>query len=119
MRLVWSQPSRPTQDRARHLLLLSILCIFLGGTLAGAGGRDPRQDPRALRAAVASLLSTGAVFLLIGIALAAVRKTRKPAAPLSLAEPLDPSPVAGTGPADLHPPQSTARAPRFGQEERR
>ena len=105
MRLVWSQASRPTHDRARHLLLLSILCIFLGGTLAGAGGRDPREDPRALRAAVASLLATGAVFFLIGIALTAVQKARKPASPLSLAEPVDPSGVA-------------ARAPRFGQEER-
>ncbi len=106
MRLVWSQPSRPTQDRARHLLLLSVLCIFLGGTLVGAGGRDPRDDPRPLRAAVASLLSTGGVFFLVGIALAAVRKARKPSAPLSLAEPLDPSGVA-------------ARAPRLGKEERR
>lgn len=106
MRLVWSQPSRPTHDRARHLLLLSVLCIFLGGTLVGAGGRDPREAPRALRAAVASLLSTGAVFFLIGITLFAVRKPKKPAARLSLAEPLDPSGVA-------------ARAPRFGQEERR
>ncbi|HEV8611621.1 MAG TPA: hypothetical protein VGS98_16310 [Thermoanaerobaculia bacterium] len=106
MRLVWSQPSRPTHDRARHLLLLSVLCIFLGGTLVGAGGRDPREAPRALRAAVASLLSTGAVFFLIGITLFAVRKPKKPAVRLSLAEPLDPSGVA-------------ARAPRFGQEERR
>lgn len=105
MRLVWSQPAPPRQDRAKHLLLLSILCIFLGGTLVGAGGRDPRQDPRPLRAAVASLLSTGAVFFLIGIAVAAARKAKKPAAPLSLADPLDPSGVA-------------ARAPRFGQEER-
>jgi hypothetical protein len=72
----------------------------------GTGGRDPREAPRALRAAVASLLSTGAVFFLIGITLFAVRKPKKPAARLSLAEPLDPSGVA-------------ARAPRFGQEERR
>jgi hypothetical protein len=106
VRLVWSQTSRPTQDRARHLLLLSVLCIFLGGTLVGAGGRDPREAPRALRAAVASLLSTGVVFFLIGITLFAVRKPKKPAARLSLAEPLDPSGVA-------------ARASRFGQEERR
>ena len=105
MRLVWSQPSRPRHDRARHLLLLSILCVFLGGTLVGAGGRDPRDAPRPLRAAVASLLSTGAVFFLIGIAIAAARKVKKPAARLSLAEPLDPSGVP-------------ARAPRFGQEER-
>jgi hypothetical protein len=106
VRLVWSQSSRSTHDRARHLLLLSVLCIFLGGTLVGTGGRDPREAPRALRAAVASLLSTGAVFFLIGITLFAVRKPKKPAARLSLAEPLDPSGVA-------------ARAPRFGQEERR
>ena len=106
MKLVWSQPTRPTHDRARHLLLLSVLCLFLGGTLTGAAGRDPREAPRPLRAAIASLLSTGGVFFLLGVALTAVRKTRKPAAPLSLAEPLDPSGLA-------------ARAPRFGQEERR
>jgi hypothetical protein len=106
MRLVWSQPSRPRNDRARQVLLLSVLCLFLGGTLAGAGGRDPREAPRAFRAAVASLLSTGGVFLLLGVALLVVQKPRRPAATLSLAEPLDPSDVA-------------ARAPRFGQEERR
>ena len=65
MRLVWSQPTRPTSHRARHVLLLSILCLFLGGTLVGAAGRDPREAPRALRAAIASLLSTGGVFLLV------------------------------------------------------
>jgi len=106
VRLVWSQPSRPTHDRARHLLLLSVLCLFLGGTLVGAGGRDPREAPRAFRAAVASLLSTGGVFFLLGVALLAVQKGKKPAAPLSLAQPLDTSGAA-------------ARAPRFGQEERR
>ena len=106
MRLVWSQPSRPRHDRARQVLLLSMLCLFLGGTLAGAGGRDPRQAPRAFRAAVASLLSTGAVFLLFGVALLIVQKPKRPSVTLSLAEPLDPSGVA-------------ARAPRFGQEERR
>ncbi len=106
MRLVWSQPSRPAHDRARHLLLLSVLCIFLGGTLVGVGGRDPSEAPRPLKAAVASLLSTGGVFFLIGIALAAIRKVRKTTASLSLAEPLDPSGAA-------------ARAPRLGQEERR
>ena len=106
MRLVWSQPSRPRHDRARQVLLLSVLCLFLGGTLAGAGGRDLREEPRAFRAAVASLLSTGGVFLLLGIALLVVQKPKRPDVTLSLAEPLDPSGVA-------------ARAPRFGQEERR
>lgn len=106
MRLVWSQPSRPVQDRARHLLLLSVLCLFLGGILAGAAGRDPRQTPRAFRAAVASLLGTGGVFFLLGLARLAVEKARKTPTNLSLARPFDPSDVA-------------ARAPRFGQEERR
>jgi hypothetical protein len=85
--------------------MLSILCLFLGGTLTGAGGRDPREAPGPLRAAVASLLSTGGVFFLLGIALAAIQKSKKTTASLSLAEPLDPS--------------GAARAPRFGQEERR
>jgi hypothetical protein len=106
VRLVWSQPSRPAHDRARHLLLLSVLCIFLGGSLVGAGGRDPRQDPRPVRAAVASLLSAGGVLFLIGIALAAARKLRKPSSPLSLADPLD------------DPSGLAARAPRLRQEER-
>jgi hypothetical protein len=106
MRLVWSQPVRPRHDRARLILLLSVLCLFLGVTLAGAGGRDPRQAPRAFRAAVASLLSTGGVFLVLGIALLVIQRPKRSAVSLSLAEPLDPSGVA-------------ARAPRFGQEERR
>ena len=106
MRLVWSQTSRPTHDRARQVLLLSVLCLFLGGTLAGAGGRDPREAPRPFRAAVASLLSTGGVFLILGVALLAIQKPRKSSATLSLAEPPDPSGVA-------------ARPSRFGQEERR
>jgi len=106
VRLVWSQTSRPTHDRARQVLLLSVLCLFLGGTLAGAAGRDPREAPRHFRAAVASLLSTGGVFLILGVALLAIQKPRKSSATLSLAEPPDPSGVA-------------ARASRFGQEERR
>lgn len=106
MRLVWSQPSRPTHDRARQLLLLSVLCIFLGGTLAGAVGRDPRHAPRAFQAAVASLLGTGGVFFLLGAALLAVQKPKKPSSNLSLARPFDPS-------------DGAACAPRFGQEERR
>ena len=106
MKLVWSQSSRPAHDRARHLLLLSVLCLFLGGILAGAAGRDPRSTPRAFRAAVASLLGTGGVFFLLGLARLAVQKSKKTCAHLSLARPFDPSDVA-------------ARAPRFGQEERR
>lgn len=106
MKLVWSQPSPPAQGRARHLLLLSVLCLFLGGILAGAAGRDPRSTPRAFRAAVASLLGTGGIFFLLGLARLAVYKSKKTSPNLSLARPFDPSDVA-------------ARAPRFGQEERR
>jgi hypothetical protein len=106
VRLVWSQPTRPSHDRARHLLLLSVLCLFLGGTLAGAAGRDPRSTPRAFRAAVASILTTGGVFFLLGVAFLALPKAKKSSTSLSLARPFDPSDVA-------------ARAPRFGQEERR
>jgi len=106
MKLVWSQPSRPTHDRARHLLLLSVLCLFLGGILAGAAGRDPRSTPRAFRAAVASLLATGGFFFLLGVARLAVQKSKERSTNLYLARPFDPADVA-------------ARAPRFGQEERR
>ena len=103
---MWSQPTRPTHDRARHLLLLSVLCLFLGGTLTGTAGRDPRSTPRAFRAAVASLLTTGGVFFFLGVAFLALPKAKKTSTHLSLARPFDPSDVA-------------ARAPRFGQEERR
>jgi len=60
MKLVWSQASRRTDDRPRTLLLVSVLCLFLGGVVVGAGGRDLREAPRPVRAAIASLLSTAA-----------------------------------------------------------
>jgi hypothetical protein len=107
LKLVWSQPSRRSDDRPRSLLLVALLCIFLGGVVVGAGGRDLAEAPRPVRAAFASLLTTGAVLFVIGLALAAIRKSRK------------------RGPARLSlasPPGGTAVAPaqrHFGQEERR
>lgn len=107
LRLVSSQPWRRSDDGPRSLLLVALLCIFLGGVVVGAGGRDLAEAPRPVRAAFASLLTTGAVLFVIGLALAAIRKGRK------------------RGPARLSlasPPGGTAAAPsprHFGQEERR
>ena len=106
LRLVWSQASRRSDDRPRSVLLISVLCIFLGGVVVGAGGRDLAQAPRPIRAVFASLLSTGAVLFVLGVALLVIRKG-KPSGParLSLASPLDDAAV------------SSKR--HFGQEERR
>ena len=107
MKLVWSQSSRRVHDQPRSVLLVSVLCIFLGGVVVGAGGRDLAEAPRAVRAAFASLLTTGAVLFVVGVALAAVRRGRKPGpARLSLARP--PEDLAAS-PTERH----------FGQEERR
>ncbi len=107
MKLVWSQPARRSDDRPRSLLLVAVLCLFLGGVVVGAGGRDLREAPRPVRAAVASLLTTGGVLFLLGVVLMAARKSRAPSrARLALAEPPDASAVTET---ERH----------FGQEERR
>jgi hypothetical protein len=106
MKLVWSQASRPSYDRPRSLLLVSVLCIFLGGVVVGAGGRDLAEAPRPVRAAFASLLSTGGVLFVLGMALLLVRKSRKPGpARLSLAKPIE---------GDSRPEAER----HFGQEER-
>jgi len=106
MRLVWSQPGRRSDDRPRTLLLVSVLCLFLGGVVVGAGGRDLRDAPRPVRAAIASLLSTGGVLFLLGVVLLAVRKSRGPdRARLTLAD----SESSAVAEAQRH----------FGQEERR
>ena len=106
MKLVWSQPTRQSDDRPRSLLLVSVLCLFLGGVVVGAGGRDLAEAPRPVRAAFASLLSTGAVLFVISLAMMAVRRGRKPGrARLKIA------------PADRTPNGNTER--HFGQEERR
>jgi len=88
MRLVWSQASS-SHDRRRQPLLVSLVLIFLGGTLVGSGG-DLSTAPKPLRAAVASLLAAGGV-LFLGGAVLAVRGSRRRRASLSLAEPLDPA----------------------------
>ena len=107
MRLVWSQSAPRSNDRARSLLLIGVLCLFLGGVVVGAGGRDLRDAPRPVRAAIASLLSTGGVLFLIGIVLLAVRRPRTPGRTrLTLANSPDTSAERETG-------------RHFGQEERR
>ena len=95
MRLVWSQAST-SSDRRRHPLLVSLVLIFLGGTLVGSGG-GLSTAPRPLRAAVASLLAAGGV-LFLGGAVFAVRGARRRKASLSLAEPPDPLEDPGVRP---------------------
>jgi hypothetical protein len=86
MKLVWSQSSSAS-DRRRAPLLVSLVMIFLGGTLVGSGG-GLSNAPKPLRAAVASLLAAGGV-LFLGGAVLAVRGSRRRRASLSLAEPPD------------------------------
>ena len=107
MRLVWSQPARRSDDRPRTVLLVSILCLFLGGVVVGAGGRDLAQAPRPVRAAFASLLTTGGLLFFWGLALLAIRKTKKEA-PARLT-------LAGSN----NEPAVSDRERHFGQEERR
>ena len=86
---------------------MAVLCLFLGGVVVGAGGRDLREAPRPVRAAIASLLTTGGVLFLLGIVLLAVRRPRAaPRTRLTLANSPDTSAERET---DRH----------FGQEERR
>ncbi len=82
MKLVWSQPS-PARRGPRNLLLVAVICIFLGGV--GPGAADA---PRPVRAAAASLLLTGGVLLLAGGAAWVFQRTRRPGARLSLAPPV-------------------------------
>jgi len=82
MRLVWSQSS-VRQDRRRHALLMGVVCVFLGGIVSG----QVSEAPRPVRAAAASLLVTGGLFLVVGgVALAFPRGKRSGPA-LSLAPP--------------------------------
>jgi hypothetical protein len=82
MRLVWSQPSS-REDRPKALMLLAVVCLFLGGAVVGRPVVD--QPPRPFRAAVASLLATGGVLFIVGGAALVVRKSRRSPPPLSLA----------------------------------
>ena len=107
MRLVWSQSGRRPDDRPRTVLLVSVLCLFLGGVVVGAGGRDLEQAPKPVRAAFASLLTTGGLLFLWGLALLALRKTKKE----------DPVRLTLAGSQDEKAASETQR--HFGQEERR
>ena len=92
MRLVWSQPTA-AQDRQRSLMPTALICIVLGGTVVGVGGRDPEHAPRAFRAAAAGLLATGGLLVFVGGAAFLLQKVRKagPAPTLTLAAPADPA----------------------------
>ena len=82
MKLVWSQPNS-REDRPRALMLLAVICMLLGGAVAGRPGVE--QAPRPVRAALASLLATGGLLFVVGGAALVVRKGRRHAPPLSLA----------------------------------
>ena len=82
--LVWSQPVGG-RDRQRGLFPTALLCIFLGGVVLGAGGRNAGETPRVFRAAAASLLSTGGVLLVIGGAALLLRKATRSVPKLTLA----------------------------------
>ena len=82
--LAWSQPVA-SRDRQRGLFPTALLCIFLGGVVVGAGGRNAGETPRVFRAAAASLLSTGGVLLVIGGAAPLIRKATKSVPKLTLA----------------------------------
>jgi hypothetical protein len=102
MKLVWSQPAVP-RSRNQTILPVSLVFIFLGGALAGAGGRDA---PRVWRASAASLLSTGGLFFVAGAFSAMRRRRSLSRASLSLAEPLESA-------------SGSQEKSRYGQEDRR
>ena len=93
MRLVWSQAS-PPQGRSRSLLLMAVICIFLGGVVSDRPGIV--DGPRPVRAAAASLLLTGALLFIVGGAGLLVERGRRSGARLSLAPPTpsDPHPLS-------------------------
>jgi hypothetical protein len=80
MRLVWSQPSAAT-DRSRGPIPVAVACIFVGSLLTGR----PGDAPRPIRAAAASLFTTGGVLFLVGAARFAFQKSRRSAPSLTLA----------------------------------
>ncbi len=101
MRLVWSQPSAP-QGRFRSVLLLAVICIFLGGVVLERPGIA--DGPRPVRAAAASLLLTGGFLFIVGAAGLILERARRSGARLSPAPPLS---------SDSHPLSS------FQEEEQR
>ena len=84
MKLVWSQPSAP-HGRSRSLVLLGVICIFLGGVVSGRPGIG--DGPKPVRAAAASLLLTGGLLVLVGGAAYLLQRGRRSGASLSLAPP--------------------------------
>jgi hypothetical protein len=87
VKLVWSQPSAP-HGRPQSLVLLGVICIFLGGVVSGRPGIA--DGPRPVRAAAASLLLTGGLLVLAGGAAYLLQRGRRSGASLSLAPPSGP-----------------------------
>jgi hypothetical protein len=75
LRLVWSQPSRPGEERPRRLLGLSVACLFSGGLLMGTNGMS--RAPAFIRIPVAALTGVGALSLILSGALLALEKGRR------------------------------------------
>ncbi len=85
VKLIWSQSSSAV-DRPRQVLLLAVVCLFLGGLV---GGRA--DSPRPFRAAGASLFATGGLFFFAGAVGLAFRKKRGTSQKLKLAFPSGPN----------------------------
>ncbi len=75
LRLVWSQPSRPGEERPRRLLRLSVACLFSGGLLMGTSGMS--RASAFIRIPVAALTGVGAFSLILSGALLALEKGRR------------------------------------------
>src|SRR5207245_6304775 len=105
VRLVWSEASA-RQDRRRRVLLLAVVCLFLGGILSGRP--EIAHAPRPIRTVVASLLATGGLLLLVGTISLALPRRRRRGPSLALARP-DPS----------DKPQASEPVPSLQEEEQR
>src|SRR5262249_61066447 len=94
MKLVWSQPG-PREDRPRALMLLAVVCMLLGGALAGRPGIE--EAPRPVRAALASLLATGGLLFVGGGRAPGGPRGRRPPPPPSPAPSPPPPPPSRPG----------------------
>jgi len=73
---------------------VSVICIFLGGVVFGRPGIE--DGPRPVRAAAASLLLTGGLLFIVGVAGLILQRASRSSVRLSLAPPStsDPHPLS-------------------------